>query len=85
MKSEKLSFEVIASVRKRRKMGMFGLVFEVPKQLIEYINSAFWLVYGNSCFYCHSTKEVNNICRKYDWVVTYFEKNGGEYDDRKAH
>ena len=74
MESKIFSFKAIARIKKRRKKGMFGLVFEVPKFLIEYTDSAFWLVYGNSCFYCNSTEDINRICREHDGVVIFFKK-----------
>lgn len=66
------NFKAIARVTRRRKKGMFGVILEVPKSLIE-CTSVFWLVYGNACFYCNTNDDINKICSKYDWVVRFFD------------
>jgi len=74
MKNDEFNFNAIARVNRRRKKGLFGMVLEVPKQIAEYIGSSFWVIYGNSCFYCNSTDEIYRVCRDHDWDVRFFEK-----------
>ena len=71
MECNELSFTAVARVKRIHKKGMFGLVLEAPKPVVDDTGAKFWLVYGNSCFYCNTTEDVDRVCREHGWGATF--------------
>ena len=71
MECNELSFNAVARVNRIHKKGMFGLVLEVPNSVVDYTGARFWLVFGNSCFYCNTTEDVDRVCREHGWDARF--------------
>jgi hypothetical protein len=77
MESNKFTFNGIARVYRKNKRGMFGLVLELPKSLADFTGFRFWVVYGNSCFYCAAFDDVDKVCQEHGWYVRLFDGTEG--------
>jgi len=77
MEGNKYSFSAIGRVIRKHKRGMFGIVLEVPQPVQQILRCDFWVVYGNSCFYCNSIDDIKRVCNDHNWDVNFFDEKAG--------